>query len=201
MATITTISAPDAESITIESPYRITVDQYERMIETGIVGDGDRIELIDGIMVTKVTKSPEHGYSGITIIKSIYGLLPAGWTWRVEQPIRIPDYNEPEPDVAVLRGSDNDYRHRTPGPGDIGLVIEVSLTSLGQDRRRKLAAYATAGIPVYWIVNVKEGQIEVYTSPEPAAYRSRVDYKPGQFVPVIIDGNEVGQIAVDDILP
>ena len=118
-----------------------------------------------------------------------------------EQPIRIPAYDEPEPDVAVVRGSNEDYRHRHPGPADVGLLVEVSLTTLDLDRGQKLAAYATAGIPIYWIVNLVDRQVEVYTGPGPGAYQARVDYKPGQAVPLVIDGQHLGDIAVDDILP
>jgi Uma2 family endonuclease len=66
---------------------------------------------------------------------------------------------------------------------------------------RKLSAYATDGIPVYWIVNLVDLQVEVYTGPSPGDYRSRADYKPGQVVPVVIDGRHLGDIAVNDILP
>jgi Uma2 family endonuclease len=205
MGTIATPSAAtgtlDARPVTVESPYRFTADQYERMVNEGILVDGDRVELIDGILVSKVTKSPEHGYSGIKIVKSIYAFLPAEWTWRVEQPIRIPEYNEPEPDVAILRGTDEDYEHRTPGPDDTGLVIEIAVTSLGHDRRKKRAAYATAGIAVYWIVNVKDRQVEVYTAPQPGAYGSCTSYNPGELVPIVLDGNQIGEIAVQAILP
>jgi Uma2 family endonuclease len=88
-----------------------------------------------------------------------------------------------------------------PGPGDVGLLIEVSLTSLDRDRHEKLPAYARASIPVSWIINLVDRQIEVYTSPGPGSYGSRVDFQPGQAVPVVIDGQELGAVPVDAILP
>ena len=116
--------------------------------------------------------------------------------------MRIPDYDEPEPDVAIVRGSDADYRHRVPTPADVALLVEVSDSTLDQDRGKKLEAYARAGIPVYWIVNLVDRQVEVYTRPVKAGrYRSRKDYKPGQQVPVVIAGQQLAPIAVDDILP
>jgi Uma2 family endonuclease len=163
--------------------------------------NADKVELIDGFLVSKMPKSPEHGYSTKKIITSIEGLLPAGWIWRAEQPVRIPEFDEPEPDVAIVRGTDETYRHQLPGPSDVALVVEISLTTVGQDRGKKLEAYSRVGIPVYWIVNLEVGQIEVYTAPLQARYQLREDYKPGQSVPVIIAGNQVGQIAVAVILP
>ena len=83
----------------------------------------------------------------------------------------------------------------------MSLLIEVSLTSLDRDRYEKLPAFARGRIPVYWIINLIHRQVEVYTDPGPAGYATRTDYRPGQQVPVVIGGQPVGQIAVDDLLP
>jgi Uma2 family endonuclease len=181
--------------------HRTTVDEYERIIRTGALNEPDRVELIDGYMVDKMGKSPEHGYVTKKLIRALEPRLPAGWTWRSEQPVRIPEYDEPEPDITVVRGSDEDYEHRIPASDDVSLLIEISLTTLDQDRGKKLWSYADGRIPIYWIVNLVERQVEVYSGPEPKAYQSLVIYKPGQFVPLVIDGQHLGQIAVDDILP
>ena len=176
--------------------YRFTVDEYERMVL-----DDPRVELIDGYVVRKMGKNPPHSWATKAVLKALVALLPPGWTWRLEQPVRIPEYDEPEPDAAIVRGSDDDYKHRTPGPADIGLLVEVSETTLDRDRGKKLLAYAQGGIPVYWIVNLVDRQVEVYTGPGPGGYRSRVDFPPGRQIPVVIDGRPLGQVAVDDILP
>jgi Uma2 family endonuclease len=115
--------------------------------------------------------------------------------------VRIPAYDEPEPDVAIVRGADGDYRHRIPEASDVALSAEVCLTTLDEASGRKLTAYAKGGIPVYWIVNLVDRQIEVYTGPGPGGYATRQDFFPGQQVPVVIEGRQVGQIAVDDVLP
>jgi Uma2 family endonuclease len=182
---------------------RITVDQYEQMVRAGELEDPDRVELINGSLVDKMAKSPEHGYSTRKAVDKLMTLrgMRSEWTWRVEQPVRIPDYDEPEPDVAIVRGSIEDYEHRLPVPTDVGLLIEVSLTTLALDRGEKLSAYATRRIPVYWIVNLAEDQIEVYTDPRPGRYQSRQDFKRGQKVPVVLDGRGRGKVAVNDILP
>lgn len=182
--------------------HRITVDEYDRITASGALEDPSRIELIDGYMVDKMAKNPEHSFSTIETYQALANRLPAGWSARQEQPVRIPAYNEPEPDIAVVRGTNADYRHRRPTPGDVAMLVEVADSTLSQDRGVKLAAYATDGIPVYWIVNLVDRQVEVYTRPTKAGrYRSRKDYKPGQQVPVVIAGQQLPPIAVDDILP
>ena len=79
--------------------------------------------------------------------------------------MRIPEYDEPEPDIAIIRGTNDDYKHRTPEPADVALLVEVSETTLRSDRGEKWTAYAKGGIPVYWIVNLVDRQVEVYTEP------------------------------------
>ncbi len=182
------------------TPRRITVDEYERIIASGSLNEPNKIELIDGYLVTKMPKSAEHGFSTKVVLKALERLLPPDWTWRQEQPVRIPEYDEPEPDVAIIRGSDADYKHRLPEPRDAGLLVEVSRKSVSADRRLVIV-YGPAGIPVYWIVNLVDRWVEVYTDPGPTGYASRKDFPSGQQIPVVIDGRQIGQIAVDDILP
>ncbi len=181
--------------------HRVTVDEYERIIASGSLDDPERVELINGYIVDKLGKSAEHGFSTKRIIKSLDGRLPGGWTWRSEQPVRIPDYDEPEPDVSVVRGRDEDYEHRLPGPGDVGLAVEVSLTTLDRDRDEKGPAYARARIPTYWIVNLVDRRIEVYTVPGPDGYQARADFADGQAMPVEIGGHAIGVLEVRSVLP
>ena len=166
-----------------------------------MLDDPERVELIDGYVVTKKPKSPEHCYTIRKAQDALDGLLGPGWISRKEGPVRIPDYDEPEPDVTIVRGSIEDYRHRHPGPADVGLAIEVSLATLGLDQGKKWAAYATGGIAVYWIVNLVDRQIEVYTGPATGAYQLCAVFQAGQAIPVVIGGQLLGHIAVDDLLP
>jgi Uma2 family endonuclease len=182
------------------TPLRITVDEYERIIASGSLNEPSKVELIDGYMVKKMAKSAEHGFSTKEVLKALERLLPPGWTARKEEPVRIPMYDEPEPDIIIVRGSDADYRHRIPDVPDVGLLVEVSRTSVSVDRQQGIV-YGRAGIPVYWIVNLVDRQVEVYTDPGPTGYAVRKDFLSGQQVPVVIDGQQGGQIAVDDILP
>jgi len=182
------------------TPRRITVDEYERIIASGSLNEPKKVELIDGYMVTKMAKSVEHGFSIKEVLKALERRLPPGWTWRQEQPVRIPAYDEPEPDITIVRGSDADYRHRIPEATDVGLLVEVSATNVSADRQQG-NLYGRSGIPVYWIVNLVDRRVEIYTDPGPAGYASRKDFPSGQQVPVVIDGRQGSQIAVDDILP
>jgi Uma2 family endonuclease len=182
-------------------PHRITVDEFERIIEAGALEDPGRVELIDGEMVDKMGKSAEHGFATKKIIRALEVRLPPGWTWRSEQPVRIPDFDEPEPDVTVVRGTDEDYEHRIPTAADVALLTEVSSTTLSQDRGKKLLAYAKGRIPVYWIVNLVDRQVEVYSRPGKNGYRSHKTFASGERVPITIGGRKLAPIAVDDLLP
>jgi hypothetical protein len=183
---------------------RFTVDEYHRMIEVGILSETDRCELLDGWILHKTTRNPPHDVSLALALKAITGLLPAGWHCRSQSAIAMDD-SEPEPDLAIVRGGERDYLNGHPRPQDIGLVIEVSDASLDYDRVAKLAVYAQASIVVYWIVNIPDRRIEVYTDPtrpDPApAYRRRQDFGPADQVPLLLDGVQVGTILVADLLP
>jgi Uma2 family endonuclease len=138
--------------------HRITVDEYERIIRSGALEDPNRVELIDGYMVDEMAKNPEHGFSATATHQAIAGRLPTGWLARKEEPVRIPAYDEPEPDISVVRGINADYRHRVPEPADVALLIEVSDWTLGREPGVKLVAFARDGIPIYWIVNLADRQ-------------------------------------------
>ena len=180
-----------------ETLYRLTVEEYEQI--AGFLDD-DRVELIDGYLVKKMVKNPPHVVACARIRAALARIAPAGWHTRPGEPIRIAGRTEPEPDVALARGVIDDYEPRHPEPGDIALVVEVADTTLAKDRRRR-RTYGPAGIPVYWIVNLASRRVEVYTGPSPDGYAQRVDYAPGAAIPLVIDGETVGQFAVADILP
>ncbi len=202
MSTVTPIQpivAPPP-SLAPLTPRRFTIDEYERIVASGSLNEPKKVELIDGYVVTKMAKSPEHSFSTKEALKALERLIPAGWTARKEDPVRIAEYDEPEPDVTIVRGSDADYRHRIPEAGEVGLLVEVSRTNVTADRQQG-SVFGRAGIPVYWIVNLVDRHVEVYTNPGPAGYSSRQDFASGERVPVVIDGRQVGQMVVDDILP
>ena len=179
----------------------ITVDEYERMIEDGTIGEDDPIELIEGRLVAKMTKKPDHMSSSGRARRAIESVLPPVWHARVEGPVRIPSRDsEPEPDLAVVRGDIDDYEDRHPDPADVALVVEIAKSSLAEDR--KLAeTYGGGGIPTYWIVNLVHRQLEVYARPANGTCSSLTILKKNELVGLIIDGQTVAQIAVADLLP
>lgn len=182
---------------------KLTVDEYHALIRSGVIPEGPGYELIDGYVVKAMPKNAPHRSATNRLRKRLDRVLPAGWGSWIQEPITL-SASEPEPDYYIARGTDDDYRNRHPGPGDVGLVIEVADSSLDADRIDKQRLYARAGIPVYWIVNIPEKQIEVYTDPQPTAappaYANRRDYKPGDAVPVALDGVEVATVPVGDVL-
>ncbi len=200
MSTITTApSVAPGHSLALPQVYRMTVDEYERMTAAGVLDD-PRVELINGYLVKKMGKNPPHIWSVDAIIESLRPKLVGMWC-RKEDPVRIPDFDEPEPDVAVVRGTRDDYRDRIPEPGDILFLVEVAESTLLRDQGEKLHAYARGGILDYWIVNLVDSQVEVYSSPAAGGYRSLRVFKHGDQIPLAIEGVEIGEISVSSILP
>lgn len=183
---------------------RFSVVEYHRLIQGGYLTEDDNLELIEGYLVHKMARNPPHDYSLTRLSKSLNRLVPSTVDVRVQCAITLSE-SEPEPDVALVRGPDRAYISRHPGNADILQTIEVSDSSLDSDRADKCRIYARAGIPYYWIVNLVDRQIEVYSQPSgptPApSYAHRQDYRSGDSVPLVLDGAVVGTIAVDDALP
>ena len=185
---------------TPEEVFRISVDRYDRMLESGSLGEDDPIELLSGVIVWKMPKNPKHSTVVRRCQRLIEGLIPAGWHVRKEEPVRIPDYDEPEPDLAVVRGDDRLYENQHPGPRDVGLIIEVAESSLTRDRGLKREIYARAGIPAYWVVNLVDRQVESYADPVGGAYPAPKVLSESDSVELIIEGDMAGVISVADLL-
>jgi len=183
------------------SLYRLSLEQYEAMISAGVFTKRDRLHLINGYLVARRTELPPHGAACDASNSSLGPLLPRGWYIRSGRVLKIPGYaSMPEPDLVVVRGTWRDYKSRYPEPADTALVVEVAYSSLSADRAMA-GIYGAGGVPVYWIVNLVERQVEVYADPVPTGYGSRRIFKPGRRVPVVIAGVEVGRIRVADLLP
>jgi Uma2 family endonuclease len=182
-------------------PYRLSVDQYDAMVAAGVFTKRDRLELIEGLLVAKMTKHPPHSISQELCRQAMERLLPGRWHVRQKQPVRIPERDsEPEPDLSVARGDIRDYADRHPDPEDVALVVEVAKSSIADDR--KLAeTYGGGGIPVYWIINLIDRQLEVYANPVGGVYPSPTILGERESVDLTIRGQVVGRIAVADLLP
>ena len=183
---------------------RFTVAEYQNLVRTGAVAEDDDLELIEGYLVYKMGHNPPHDGTLYAVQDILVGFAARGWVYRTQMAFTLPD-SEPEPDLVVARGDRRTYFARHPGPADVGIVIEVADSSLAADRADKHRIYARAGVPEFWIVNIPDRQIEVYTDPRPTAdppvYAARRDYRAGDAVPVVLDGARVGAVAVADVLP
>jgi Uma2 family endonuclease len=183
---------------------RFTRAEYHLLGRYGIVREDERVELLDGLVVELPMEKPPHQGVSRRLVNRLPRVIPVGWFLQVADVVGVAD-SEPEPDGAILRGDETAYDARQPERADTGVVIEVADSTLRADRRDKSRLYAEGGIPVYWIINVVDGQVEVYTDPDPAAnppaYRTRIDYRPGQDVPVVLDGVTVATIPAADLLP
>lgn len=179
---------------------RFSVAEYHKLIEIGILTEDDNLELLDGYLVHKMSRNPPHDAALQLIQETLPRLLPAGWCLRMQSAITL-SRSEPEPDAALVRGNARSYARHRPTPSDIGLVIEVADSTLTSDRLDKGRIYAEAGIEIYWIVNLVDRQIEVYTSPTASAFAQRQDYGSGADVALLLDGAVVANIPVSELLP
>jgi Uma2 family endonuclease len=145
--------------------YRISVNQYLKMIGAGVFPDTARIELLGGKLVEKMTKDPPHNLVVGRLGRVIGRILPEPWFVSEEKPVKLGRFWYPEPDIAVVKGPDHHFESKTPEAADLGLLVEVSESSYHQDRGQKWRLYASAGIHCYWIVNLPQRRIEVYREP------------------------------------
>ena len=182
---------------------RFSVASYQRMVVSGALTSDDRVELLENYVVLKMPHNPPHDSTIQRMLRPLLGSLPGGWDLRVQSAITLSD-SEPEPDFAVVRGSSADYEGRHPYAADVGLVIEVADTSLARDQHDKARIYANANIPIYWVVNLLDRRLEVYSQPSgvdaAAEYRASQFYHAGDTVPVVLDGSAVATLAVAVLL-
>jgi Uma2 family endonuclease len=144
---------------------QFTVADYYRMLESGILNEDDRVELIDGEIREMTPINSVHTASVKRLNDLLMSRLQGRFIIGVQDPVWLDELNEPEPDLSVLRWHDDYYEQHHPRPGDILLLIEVANTSLAYDREEKLPRYATAAIPEVWLVNIALRVVEQYTQP------------------------------------
>jgi Uma2 family endonuclease len=179
----------------------MSVDEYEDLVRSGAIKERNRVHLINGYLVEKMTHKPPHAIADELCGHALRTILTPGWSERAGKPIRIPGLaSEPEPDRSIVRGAIRDYAGAHPGPGDVALVVEVAKTTLSEDRRMA-EIYGKAGIPAYWIINVADRQVEVYSRPSASGYQSIEVLAPGHVLTLDLDGVTVGEIAVEALLP
>ncbi len=190
--------------VSADNIWRLSVEQYHAMIQAGILTEDDPVELLEGWLVTKMSKNPKHRIATRLVRKALEKIISLGWYVDSQEPLTTVD-SEPQPDGMVVRGETREYPDRHPGPEDVVLVVEVADSSLQRDRSLKKRLYAAGGIPVYWIVNLLANQIGVYTEPSGPAekpdYQRQEMYGVTNTVLVVIEGQEIGRLAVQELLP
>ena len=193
----------------IDRLYRIPLEVYHGIVDSGLLGPSDKVVLLDGILVKKMGKGDPHVSVTLLVSQALRALGERGWHVRPEAAVALSSSpagrpSVPEPDVSVVRGAIRDYLARTPTPADTVLVVEVADSSLRKDRVG-LARYSWTNIPVTWIINVNERIVEVYSRPTGPANISKYQdikiYGNDDEIPVVLDGLEVGKVAVKDLLP
>ena len=181
---------------------RFTVDEYHRMIETGVLTEADRVELLEGWIVPQMVRRPRHDATIELVEAMLRRSMPAGFRLRLHSAITTVD-SEPEPDLALVQGEPRDHVNRHPVADEVGLVVEVADSSLERDRQKR-RIYARAHILHYWIVNLVDGQIEMYSQPtadgKDASYAHEVIVHEDESHDVEIAGTTF-RVDLKDLLP
>lgn len=179
--------------MTLATAKRFTIAEYHRLIDMEMFQEDDRVELIEGEIVKMVSKGKPHAVCSHNLIRELPKLVgdkPDGIAnayraiIRCQDPILLSNYSEPEPDFVIVRNRDDNYLTNHPAPEDILLLIEIADSSLQYDREVKLNLYAQYNIFHYWIFNLLENQLEVYSHPYQKPQSNKFDYRQKQiFLP------------------
>ena len=178
---------------TVLSPKRWTVAEYHQIISSGIITPDTPVELINGQIIEMVPQQPPHAATTDEGGDYLNALFLGKAKVCVQLPATLPPDSEPEPDFAIVKIDANLYRDRHPGPNDIYLIIEVADSTLQKDRQYKSTLYAQAGIPEYWIINLKQNQVIVYRQGQDGVYQTEHvleasdQIKPLAFPNLIVD--------------
>lgn len=198
------LPAEDSPDIPPAPVWRLTVRQYHQMLEAEILHSGDRIELLEGWLVPKMTKNPPHMVACELLSDALRSLVPSGWFLKFEAPLSLSD-SEPEPDLAIVRGTSRDYIKGHPSSKQVGLVVEVADASRLRDLGLKKRLYARSRIVEYWVVNLSDARVEVFREPSgPTAhpdYRQHQIFTARQRIPLTLDGKKCGTVLVSSVLP
>ena len=185
-------------SVPLKRHY-FTAAEYYRMADAGILTPDDRVELIEGEIIEMSPIGKRHASCVDRIVNIVLGRLSGRAIVRVQNPVRLSDFSEPQPDVSLLRPREDFYAAGHPRPDDVLLVVEVADTSVDYDRGVKVSLYARSGIPEVWLVDLAEDRIEIYANPSGGEYRDVRSASRGESV----SSNAVADLtffAVEEIL-
>ena len=203
MATDTETRARDRAADAGRRPYRFSVAQFWRLLDAGIIPES-HVELVRG-RIYRMTRHEPHNFTVFRTTKLLRAVLPQGFNAREEKSMRHEDSSVLEPDVAVVPGSADDFQPDLPKTSEAALIVEVCASTRTSDYRLKTRLYASAGVPVYWVVDVDGRKIDVFSEPtgagRDAGYARREAFAEGSPAPVTLNGVEVGRIDAKDVLP
>ena len=156
-----------------------TVDEYHRMIAVGVLAPEERVELIEGQIIPMAAKNPPYAATNLCAADHLRQVLTGQAVVRIQDPIQLSKYSEPEPDIAIVQLDSRKYIDHHPAPTEIFLLIEVADTTLAFDCGQKADLYAKAGIADYWILDVNDRQVYVLRAPTPEGYHQETVFSSG----------------------
>ncbi|WP_273445368.1 Uma2 family endonuclease [Neolewinella agarilytica] len=186
------------ETELILNQHTWTLEQYEMMIESGVLGDTDKVELLFGKIVNMSPIGVSHSYVMQEMAEFMITKYRKKYICRQEQPVAFPLHSMPEPDYVLARKMKHRFRKKRPQPEDVRLIVEVADSTLGRDRGPKAKLYASYGIQEYWIINLIDHHLELHTEPtEKEGYESIVFFSRDE----TFDSPLLGSFAVGNVLP
>jgi Uma2 family endonuclease len=178
--------------------WHFNVDQYYRLAEVGVLKPDDRVELIEGEIIRMSPIGSPHAACVTRLTQLLHQHVSGRVIISVQNPVRLSEYSEPVPDVALLKPRRDFYAAHHPAPEDVLLVVEVSDTRLLADRNIKMPLYARSGIAEAWLVNLPRKLVEVYFDSTDGSYRESFKFKQGE---VLVSPTVLGlSLAVDEII-
>lgn len=169
-------------------PFSVT--EYHQMAEMGILQPMERVELIEGQIIRMAAKNSPHSAVTKRVSDILRSLLQNTADIRIQEPVHLNDYSEPEPDIALVIIDERDYYDRHPIPSEVFLVVEVADSTLLFDLGTKAESYAQAGIPEYWVIDIKQQQVIVHRQSSIEGYQSKT---------VVMAGSQLALLAFPDI--
>ncbi len=177
---------------------RFRVDEFRKMVEVGILPEEHGWEIIDGYVIDKMSIGSKHTSTVKRLNRKFNKMFGDDLVISIQDPIHLDDFNEPEPDLALLKPRPDFYSESHPLPTDVLLLIEVSDSTLEYDREIKKMLYAEAEIAEFWLVNLKDNTIEIYSSPKNGKYRLARIVESGEMINSSVIENLT--LEVDEIL-
>ncbi len=188
----------EVERVSKVTPKRFRVEDFRKMTEAGILPEESGWEIIDGYLIDKMSIGSKHASTVKRLNRKLTRLFEDEVIISVQDPIHIDEFNQPEPDIALLKPREDFYAESHPSPQDVLLLIEVSNSTIEYDRDIKKTLYARTGIVEFWIVNLPDETVECYSQPKNGNYRLARILEKGE----IVESNAVEnlKLSVEEIL-